>query len=95
MASITFSASNKRGPGKPFVARIVGRDPKFRFNREFLTNPATVDVSPGEIYQERDTDSNMRRDKVYNSDTYYLVNESGTGADVISEDEAYRLAGKM
>lgn len=64
MSTITFQAKNRRGPGKPFVAKITGRHPKFRFEREFLPNPCDVDAKPGEIYQERDTDSNMKRDKL-------------------------------
>ena len=96
--AITFSAKNRRGNDKPFVAKIVGTDRKFKFAREFLPNPCIVEAQVGEVYQERDTDSNMRRDKIYNSDTYYLIEAGDDGkivATPIDESRAYAIASKM
>jgi hypothetical protein len=74
------AAYGKRGQ---FVARIVGRDPKFTFEREFLAHDVTVD-DPG-LYEVRSIDSRNRKESVFTA-------FDGTHALGVSEDTAMALA---
>jgi hypothetical protein len=96
--TVKLAASARFGfGGKQFIARIVGRDPKFTFDREFLGKKigkrgedTTVTVDEPGLYQERDIDSKGRH-----TDTYYVVfTDPAVGVDYIdvSHDDAMKLA---
>ncbi len=78
MNSITLSSfSNSRNANdKNYVSRIVGRDPKFTFERTFLGKEATIDEAG--LYEVCNVlASGMRRDRIEKQQVYRLLANDG------------------
>lgn len=76
----TLQADRKYGGGKPYIARIVGTDPKFGLKREFVgarettsgsgrTGVITASISQAGIYEVCDTNKKGKQSN------FYLVRE--------------------
>ena len=94
---ITLKADAKYGyGGKQFIARILGRDSKFTFNREFIgrkggkrNESRSADVDEAGLYEERDINSKGRV-----SDSYPLLLELGEELSIrrVDKEDAMKIA---
>lgn len=86
MNTVTLSADNKQygNTRGHYVARLIGRDSKFTFSREFLGSDVHVDA-PG-VYEICNIDKKGRKDK-----TYRLVAISPAGQLLILKAQADQI----
>lgn len=85
-STITLRAEASYGfGGKQYIARIIGRDPKFTFNREFVGTKGGkrrevceyMTDEPG-LYVTCDINRKGGKDETYYLvETYYLIGENG------------------